>query len=178
LRNQNLNLARLPIPPYPQATFVIITHVFLKVKPYVAAKYLEIAVLLMSNSDRILPICLPSGILSPDRQIGYFTNINNGIDAIDLDRGSAIWTTDVAFRPLLATNNWLVGQITVSDRSNAIEIAKFDLDDRGSLLWRSGAIVFPEWVRASQSTHEQYISGKLCWEYLIAPPKVQFPNLP
>ena len=38
----------------------------------------------LSDADRIQPIFLPSGIFSPDRQVGYFTNINHGIDAIDL----------------------------------------------------------------------------------------------
>ncbi|CAN1211463.1 hypothetical protein TUMEXPCC7403_14770 [Tumidithrix helvetica PCC 7403] len=114
----------------------------------------------MSNAEHIRAIFLPGGILSPNHQIGYFININNEIEAIDLNDGSVLWTTDVASYPLtrewewlgvqkmsyplLATSEWLAVQKMLPNFGNAFKIAK--LDRNGNLLWLSAPIVFPDWV--------------------------------
>ncbi|AFY95039.1 hypothetical protein [Chamaesiphon minutus] len=100
----------------------------------------------MSDSEQIRPLFLPGGVLSPDGQIGYFTNSNNSIEAIDLNDGKTLWTNEVASYPLMATSNWLVAQKSIPDRVNGFEIAKLDLERYGSLLWVSAPIVFPDWV--------------------------------
>jgi hypothetical protein len=85
---------------------------------------------------------LPGGILSPDQKVGYFVNINNGIDAINLNDGSVLWTTDVASYPLLATNKWLVVHKRLPPHWNiggAFTIATLALDN-GSLIFQSATI--------------------------------------
>lgn len=114
----------------------------------------------MPNTEQIRAIFLPGGILSPNHQVGNFVNINNAIEAIDLNDGSVLWTTDVASYPLtsewewlgvqkmsyplLATSEWLAVQKMLPDFGNAFKIAK--LDRNGNLLWLSAPIVFPDWV--------------------------------
>lgn len=102
----------------------------------------------MTNTEQIRPMFLPGGILSPDHKVGYFVNINNGIDAIDLNDGSVLWTTDVSSYPLLATNKWLVVQKRLPPHWNtwcAFKIATLALDN-GSLIFQSATIFFPPWV--------------------------------
>jgi hypothetical protein len=94
------------------------------------------------NTEQIRPMFLPGGILSPDQKVGYFVNINNGIDAIDLNDGSVLWTTDVASYPLLATNKWLVVHKRLPPHWNiggAFTIATLALDN-GSLIFQSATI--------------------------------------
>jgi hypothetical protein len=114
----------------------------------------------MPNTEQIRAIFLPGGILSPNHQVGYFVNINNGIEAIDLNDGSVLWTTEVASypltsewewlgvqkmsSPLLATSEWLAVQKMLPNFGNAFKIAK--IDPNGNLLWLSAPIVFPDWV--------------------------------
>lgn len=98
----------------------------------------------MPNTEQIRAIFLPGGILSPNHQVGYFVNINNEIEAINLNDGSVLWTTDVASYPLTSEWEWLAVQKMLPDFGNAFKIAK--LDRNGNLLWLSAPIVFPDWV--------------------------------
>jgi hypothetical protein len=100
----------------------------------------------MSDLEQLQPLLLPGGILDPNGKIGYFTNPTNGIDAIDLNDGSTIWTTNKVSYPLLATSNWLLAQKIIPDRSNAFQIAKLDLDRQSCSIWLSEPVVFPDWV--------------------------------
>jgi hypothetical protein len=110
----------------------------------------------MSDSEQIRPLLLPGGILASDRQIGYFTNIDNSIEAIDLNEGKTLWTNEIASYPLMAASNWLIAQKIIPDRSNVFEIVKLDPNRDGSLLWVSAPIVFPDWVCVRQQPHYKW----------------------
>ncbi len=110
----------------------------------------------MSDLEQIRPLLLPGGVLSHDRQIGYFTNIDNSIEAIDLNDGTTLWTNDLASYPLMAASNWLIAQKIVPARSNVFEIVKLDPNRDGSLLWVSAPIVFPDWVCVGQQPHHNW----------------------
>ncbi len=105
----------------------------------------------MFPDRQVSPIVWPIGILDPDRQVGYFSSITNGIDAIDLNDGRRLWATNDAFIPLLLSDNWLIAQIIIPDRANSIQIAKLDLERMGQMRWLSEQIIFPEWVIVERS---------------------------
>jgi hypothetical protein len=110
----------------------------------------------MSKPELIQPLFLPRGVAEPSGKIGYVANGTDGIEAIDLENGTTLWTTGEASYPLFATSNWLAAQKMLPAQSNSFQIAKLDTKRKGSLLLLSEPIVFPDWISVQPPNDEDF----------------------
>jgi hypothetical protein len=90
------------------------------------------------------PVFLPGGTVEPEGKIGYVTNPDGGIDAVNLQTGELLWDTKEANRPLVAFQQKLVAWSALPGKANSIRIAVFD--GKGKRLLQSDPVVFPEWA--------------------------------
>ena len=97
----------------------------------------------------IRALLLPDGVADyPAGKIGYVTNAENGIDAIDLVTGKLFWKTAESDKPLWADKNRLVA---MKGDGNNIRILILDATKKGALISTSKPVVFPEWVSIQNS---------------------------
>jgi hypothetical protein len=111
---------------------------------------------IMTDLEVSEPLFLPKGVAEPSVKVGYVTNANNGIDAINLDNGDLLWSTDAAAYPLFASSDWLMAQRALAESENVLQIAKLDTTRNGKLIFLADPIVFPEWVSLQTDSHEDF----------------------
>lgn len=94
----------------------------------------------------VVPRLAPGGgVVDTAGKNGYWPNGAGGIDAVELATGKVLWKSKAASKPLLASQNRLVAQALVADKSNQIRVLIFDTQE-GKLLLQSAAISLPDWV--------------------------------
>jgi hypothetical protein len=114
----------------------------------------------VSDKDQIKPIFLPAGVAGPDKRAGYVSDTAGGIQALDLAEGELIWRSQLAARPLIASENGLavLGRAT-PEKENALQVVLLDRQDQGKLLLESDAVIFPDWASATINTNESFSYG-------------------
>jgi outer membrane protein assembly factor BamB len=113
----------------------------------------------------------PAGVVEAAGKIGFVTNVDGGIDALDLESGKVLWQTAAASRPLLAFASRLFAQAAVKDKANSVRVLVFDAGN-GKKLLESEPIVLPEWVSVGPALGKSFASSVrldgadviLCWE--------------
>lgn len=96
------------------------------------------------------PVYLPRGVSDPIGQVGYISNGVNGIDAINLLNGELLWSTDIAYKPLIVFGETLAALRDANGGNNVLQVVFLDLSQRGALALTSEPVVLPDWV----SIHE------------------------
>jgi hypothetical protein len=87
-------------------------------------------------------------IVDSDRAVSYLMNPYAGIDALDLNSGKILWTTNYAQKPLLLMGNTLVAHTDPGDRDGVLQLALLDIEQAGLCRTRED-IGLPAGVRAS-----------------------------
>src|SRR5262249_23027457 len=79
-------------------------------------------------------------------RVAYVSSASDGIEAIDLESGTAIWETKEAIRPLALDGDMLVAQGPRGQtKINTINIVIFDAPS-GKVIKNTQPIVLPDWV--------------------------------
>jgi len=84
-------------------------------------------------------------VVDTTRGVAYVMHTQGGIQALDLRRGTALWHSAAAERPLALSGNFLVAQANAGDKGDLRIVA---LGVRGGLLISKADIRMPEGVRA------------------------------
>jgi hypothetical protein len=87
-------------------------------------------------------VSFPGGLASADGKRAFVTNVEGGIDALDLETGKVLWSSKDAGRPLALGEKLLLAQATV--KPNTVRVV--GLDDSGKKVFESEPIAFPDWV--------------------------------
>lgn len=95
------------------------------------------------------PLNLPGGVSDSAGRMGFVSNPEGGIDALDLQTGQLLWSASEALRPLLVFGERLVTQAAEPGRTNILRIVVLDISQKGKRVLESEPVVFPEWVTVS-----------------------------
>ncbi|HEV3255995.1 MAG TPA: hypothetical protein VG013_03875 [Gemmataceae bacterium] len=91
------------------------------------------------------PVSLPGGVADPAGRTGFVSNSKHGIDALDLETGKVLWSTEEASQPLVVLGKHLLAQGPINGKANAVRVVVLDIG-RGKRLLESKPVVFPDWV--------------------------------
>lgn len=100
---------------------------------------------LTPTTSGVKPAFFPQGVASPSGLVGYVPGDPQGIVAVDLETGKALWKKGKGFRPLVALDDAVIAADYVATKDNAIRVVAFSADS-GKLLFTSKPVVFPEWM--------------------------------
>ena len=78
---------------------------------------------------------LRSGVIvDPGRRVAYVMNTKGGIDTVELDRGTIVWSTDQAAKPLALIGDRLICQVESKTLGSELRIAILNAQERGKRL--------------------------------------------
>ncbi len=89
-------------------------------------------------------LTIPLGVADTANDVGYVENTSGGIDAISLESGALLWSTDAAAHPL-----WLRGSRLVArpaGEKNQLQLVVLDVGNKGAVLLRPKPLTLPEWA--------------------------------
>ncbi len=86
-------------------------------------------------------------IVDPTRNLAYVMNPNEGIDAVELSKGTTVWSTKQAAKPLAVGGDLLVGQVEPIGFENKLKIVVLNVKKRGLVF--SDSIKLPDNVQVS-----------------------------
>jgi hypothetical protein len=91
-------------------------------------------------------ITIPGGLADPAGKVAYLASASDGIEAVDLESGQAIWESKDAQRPLALAGDQIIGQAPRGQaKINTINIIVLDAPS-GKVISRAQPIVLPEWI--------------------------------
>lgn len=99
------------------------------------------------------PVYLPAGVADIERKIGYVSNADFGIDAIDLSTGNLFWNTNLAAYPLTVWKNSLVALRFLEANEEAAQIVVFSSNQEAAPALLSELIKLPEWITPKINDH-------------------------
>lgn len=107
----------------------------------------------------------PRGVADPQGRAGYLANTAGGIDAVDLQAGTLLWSSDAGARPLLAFDDRLAAIAAVKSPRNAFRVVMLD-SRSGRVLLTADPFELPEWVTAGAGGGSLRIRAELRGETL------------
>jgi len=90
----------------------------------------------------------PGILVDTDKGVCYLMNNHEGIDALNLLSGEALWTTTIAQKPLIVLETTLVAQAKPGGNAGILRLVFLDTDNDGA-DYRQVDIDLPEGVRAA-----------------------------
>ena len=91
-------------------------------------------------------ITIPGGLADPAGKVAYLASASDGIEAVDLESGQAIWESKDAQRPLALAGDQIIAQAPRGQaKINTINVIVLDAPS-GKVISRAQPIVLPEWV--------------------------------
>ncbi len=127
----------------------------------------------------------PGVIVDPGRKLAYIMNTKGGIDAVELARGTLVWSTDQAAKPLALNGDLLVSQVEPPGPGSALEIAILSVQERGRRrvansirLPADVRVSIDETLNSSFTTYARVLGGGMfmLWEYSFHPIKGTAPS--
>ncbi len=89
---------------------------------------------------------IPGGLAESTGKIAYLASANDGIEAVDLESGQAIWESKEAQRPLALAGDQLIAQAPRGQaKINTINIVIIDAPS-GKVVSHANPIVLPDWI--------------------------------
>jgi hypothetical protein len=134
------------------------------------------------------PFELRSGVIvDPGRCLVYVMNPKAGIDALDIEKGTLVWSTNQAAKPLALAGNRLICQVETKSLGNELKIAILNVQEQGQRVI-TNSIKLPSNVRisinetlnTSFNTYGRIHEGELivAWKYSYRPIKAIPPQDP
>jgi hypothetical protein len=91
-------------------------------------------------------ITIPGGLADPAGKIAYLASASDGIEAVDLESGQAIWESKDAQRPLALAGDQIIAQAPRGQsKINTINVIVLDAPS-GKVISRAQPITLPDWV--------------------------------
>jgi len=124
----------------------------------------------------------PGVIVDPDRGFAYVMSTEGGIDAVELARGTRVWHSNAAAKPLVLAGDLLVCQGDARSGNNALEIVIVNVRQRGeSVLARtvplaSGVQVSIDAMLTGTFTSSALVVGRevvVSWAYAAHPERAR-----
>ena len=91
---------------------------------------------------------IPGVIVTSDRSQAYVMNAEAGIDAVDLSKGTVVWTTKEASKPLGLKGNLLISQAESSGARNKLDLVVLNVQEHGKRVV-AGSMELPAGVNVS-----------------------------
>lgn len=107
----------------------------------------------------------PRGVADPQGRAGYVANTAGGIDALDLQAGTLLWSSDARARPLLAFDGRLAALAAEKGTRNAFRVVVLDTHV-GRASFTADPFELPEWVKAGAGGESLRIRAELHGETL------------
>lgn len=92
--------------------------------------------------DAAAPVVIPGGVADAAGKVGYLTQPKGGLAAVDLEKGTVLWESKEATRPLAVVGKRLAA--LAADKG--LRIVLLDTEAKGKKLAESEPIKLPEWV--------------------------------
>ncbi|HTQ40632.1 MAG TPA: hypothetical protein VMJ32_16540 [Pirellulales bacterium] len=91
-------------------------------------------------------VVIPGGIADTAGKIAYVSSMNDGVEAVDLESGQAIWESKEALHPLALDGDQLLAQAPRGQgQINTMDIVVLDAPS-GKLIKHTQPIVLPDWI--------------------------------
>jgi len=119
-------------------------------------------------------------IIDTERNQAYIMNTEGGIDAVELTRGTLVWHTDQADKPLALEGNQLACQVQPKNPGNNLDITILNVEESGSLediysieLPPDVRISINETLNSSFTARARIVGGEIfvSWNYTFHPRK-------
>jgi hypothetical protein len=89
---------------------------------------------------------IPGGLADSAGKVAYLASASDGVEAVDLESGQAIWESKEAQRPLALAGDQLIAQAPRGQsKINTINVVILDAPS-GKLVSHANPIVLPDWV--------------------------------
>jgi hypothetical protein len=112
----------------------------------------------VSAQEKASFAALPGGVADPAGKVGYVQAPAGGVDALDLATGKVQWQVAETCKPLALSGDRLICQAPEKGKANAVRILVLDTKDRGKVLKRSDAVLFPDWVSVGTTYGRSFVA--------------------
>jgi hypothetical protein len=107
----------------------------------------------------ITPSRIPGGVADAAGKIGFIANDKNLVEAINLETGEVLWTSEVSGKPLAVSGNRLLVQVPVQAKANAVRVVALNTGAKGKQAMESDPVVFPDWVATGLAGGKSFTSS-------------------
>ncbi len=107
----------------------------------------------------ITPSRIPGGVADAAGKNGFIANDKNLIEAVNLETGEALWTSDVSGKPLAVVGNRLLVQVPVPGKPNAVRVVALNTEAKGKQVTESDPVAFPDWVATGLAGGKSFTSS-------------------
>ena len=91
-------------------------------------------------------VVIPGGIADTAGKIAYVSSMDDGVEAVDLESGQAIWDTKEALHPLALDGDQLIAQAPRGQgKINTMDIVVIDAPS-GKIIKHTQPIILPDWI--------------------------------
>ncbi|HEY2827518.1 MAG TPA: hypothetical protein VGJ04_07965 [Pirellulales bacterium] len=91
-------------------------------------------------------VTIPGGLAEPAGKVAYVASAGDGIEAVDMESGQAIWESKEAQRPLALAGDQVIAQAPRGQaKINVINVVILDAPS-GKVVAHAQPIILPDWV--------------------------------
>jgi hypothetical protein len=101
----------------------------------------------------------PGGLVDNQGLVAYVQGAAGNIEAIDLAKGTVLWSNSSFARPLALQPERLIVEAPVKDKPNVVYVAVLDINNKGKLLGVSDPITLPDWANTGTAYGRSYHSS-------------------
>jgi hypothetical protein len=139
--------------------------------------FFSLVVLIEAQSQQ--PFEMREGVVvDPVNKQAYVMNPKGGIDAIDLSRGTSLWHTDRAAKPLALIGDRLIAQVEPKQGDNTLEVAVLNVKNQGERIGGSSnklpaevKVTVDDTLKTTFHTSARVSAGNvyLFWQHMVQP---------
>src|SRR5260370_5866478 len=107
----------------------------------------------------ITPSRIPGGVADAAGKNGFIANDKNLIEAVNLETGEALWTSDVSGKPLAVVGNRLLVQVPVPGKPNAVRVVALNTEAKGKQVTEYDPVAVPDWVATGLAGGKSFTSS-------------------
>jgi hypothetical protein len=110
-------------------------------------------------------VTVMGGVADPPNKVVYLSDPAAGVVALDIDKGTLLWESKEATRPVAALGKHVYALVPEKGKANAFRVVTLDADAKGKVVRVSDVVTLADWVDIGDA-NDRFIGPKI-WHCLV-----------